>query len=235
MEVLRKKALKPGWRKQPWADEKAFVPLSGSAYRTIGGLTIELRAPIEEVQKVLSKALKPGRRLLSVVRFQDGRMEEVRAVSEKPALPPAPKSLPEPEDSEPQAALAATVAQPIRGCPAPDFPEADVRACRVLEEFLDGEQVEDFRSRASFVSFGQDTGHKYVITSREARRQLQRFGGRSLFDVNEGCAYCVHDWSVPAAEEMLALHLFLSVPGGESYLRGVPENYIEMRPMQRLR
>jgi len=45
---------------------------------------------------------------------------------------------------------------------------------------------------------------------------------RSLFDVDEHMAYCVHDWEVPAAEEMLALHAFLSVPGLESYLRAIP-------------
>ena len=32
-------------------------------------------------------------------------------------------------------------------------------------------------------------------------------------------ALCVHDWVVPAPEEMLSLHLLLQLPGWESYLR----------------
>lgn len=36
---------------------------------------------------------------------------------------------------------------------------------------------------------------------------------------DEGVAYCVHDWSVPAAEEMLAIHLLLKLPGYEGELR----------------
>lgn len=220
MEVLRAKAIKPGWGRQPWASESAFMPISNPCYRTAAGIKIELSAPIETVQKVLAKALKPGRRLLSVVRFIDGKMEEVRSVpedrgvvAEAPVLP-APRAAP---------LVAATVAQPVRGCPAPAFDEADIRANRVLEAFLDADQLDDFRTQGSFVSYGQDTGHKYVITSREAPRQLRRFGGRSLYDVDEQVPYCVHDWTVPASEEMLALHLFLSVTAGETFLRHVPD------------
>jgi hypothetical protein len=33
---------------------------------------------------------------------------------------------------------------------------------------------------------------------------------------------CVHDWEVPAAEEMLALKLFLSLPEREQYIRDLP-------------
>lgn len=214
MEKLRTKALRPGWGRKPWASESEFLPLTHVSYRTAAGFHLTLEAPIEKVQQTLATALKPGRRLLSVVRFTDGVMEQVRTM-------PADRPVQALKKAEPE--VAATVAQPVRGCPAPAFDEADVRANRVLEAFLDGDQVDDYHTHAGFVTFGLDTGHKYMITSREAPKQLKKFGRRSLYDLDEERAYCVHDWTVPAAEELLALHLFLSVPGGETYLRHIPD------------
>jgi hypothetical protein len=123
--------------------------------------------------------------------------------------------------AEPKAA--ATVAAPVRGCPAPDFEAAELRANRVLEVFLTPEQIEDFRTTNSFLTLGADTGHRYLISSRHSPRALRRGLGRSLFDVEEQRAYCVHDWEVPAAEEMLALHLFVMLPGRERYVRHIPD------------
>lgn len=123
------------------------------------------------------------------------------------------------DDAKP--AVAATVARPTRGCPAPDFELAEQRATDVMCAFLDPEQLADFKSEQAFLSVGADTGHRYIITSRHARSVLAHTT-RSLFDLDEQMPYCVHDWEVPAAEEMLALHAFLSVPGLESYLRAIP-------------
>lgn len=49
--------------------------------------------------------------------------------------------------------------------------------------------------------------------------------GRQLFDVEENRPLCVHDWSVPPPEEMLAIHLCLSIPGYEHYVRTLPEAF----------
>ena len=84
-------------------------------------------------------------------------------------------------------------------------------------------QVSDFERRQSFVTTGATTGHRYAVTSRLARDGIAQYR-RSLFDLDEGRAYCVHDWDVPPAEECLALHVFLRVPGGEKYLRDVPDD-----------
>jgi hypothetical protein len=84
--------------------------------------------------------------------------------------------------------------------------------------FLDDDQAEDFEDRNAFVSIGVETGHRYMVTSRHARDQLATWR-RQLYDLDEGRPYCVHDYAVPAAEEMLALHLLLQIPGRESYLR----------------
>jgi len=251
MLELRVRATSGTWGRKPWASISSF-PIPDEQ----GSGEIELDAPIEDVQKFLSKQLKPGRVLVSAVRFSGGAVVEktdaTLAPYRKGGDTTEPPSTPAPKVVEPKPAVAATVAAPVQGCPAPDFDNADTRATRVLEAFLLDDQLEDFRRYGQFMSLGHETGHRYLVTSRQARRALERTGGRSLFDLDEpsygngnpiivddmhghrrivgteegnryGRAFCVHDWTVPAAEEMLALHLFLTMPGRESYLRHIPE------------
>jgi hypothetical protein len=119
------------------------------------------------------------------------------------------------------------VAAPVIGCPAPDFPDAEAKARRVLFEFLDDDQQSDYLRHGSFVSTGVETGHRYMLTSRESRGRLKRYEGRTLYDLDERCSYCVHDWDVPASEELLSLHVLLSLPGWERYVRGIPMHQSE--------
>lgn len=163
------------------------------------------------MQAVIAKALKPNRKLVSAVTFADGRMEEVRATTADVINVPA------------TATAAVTVAAPTIGCPVPEFPESEVRATRVLEAFLSPEQLHDYRTRAAFVARGVDTGHQYAITHRERRRAMESVSFRSLYDLTERCALCVHDWTVPAPEEMLALLVCVSLPGNERRVRALPE------------
>lgn len=187
-------------------------------------MEVPLDAKLATVRDFLARQLKPTRKLVNAVVFKDGSMAEL-AFTEPPAespeaevSPPAPARAPSPT---PRAG--STVANPTRGCPPPDFDQADIRAAIVLENFLSGAQVQDFRIQNRFISTGADTGHRYMITSRLRRDQLAMYGGRSLYDLDERRAYCVHDWSIPAAEELLALHVLLSLPGREAYLRAIPE------------
>ena len=191
--------------------------------------------PVDKVEAVLAKAMKRGRKLLSAVVFKNGRIEEIHRTQDgdepkrepfrEPAIAPYTMSAIVPVAAtpiveEPKAAV--TVAQPTIGCPIPEFERAEVRATRVLREFLSGQQFADFERTQSFLVVGADTGHKYVLTSRHATAErLDRVGGRSVFDVNDGWPVCVHDWLVPAAEELLELKLFLEMPGRESYVRGL--------------
>lgn len=124
------------------------------------------------------------------------------------------------------AKAAVSVAAPVRGCPAPDFTQADIRAKAVLREFLSPEQISDFNRYNKFLSVGQTTGNHYMVTSRHARDQLAKYT-RTLFDLDRRLPLCVHDWDVPAAEEMLALHVLLQLPGWESYL-DISENNMEV-------
>lgn len=187
--------------------------------------TVELRTSISKVQKVLAKHLKPSREMVSVVKFAGGKMvemteqvlEQIEATTEEESSPSRPTGKRQPKLA---AVAAATIAEPYRGCPVPDFDQAEVRAQDVMRVFLTPEQIEDFEHDQAFISVGADTGHRYAITSRHAREPLGRYM-RSLYDLDEQMPYCVHDWEVPAAEEMLALHLLLSVPGRETFLRGI--------------
>lgn len=184
--------------------------------RASGGTLVA--APIDKVAGMLSRALKPGRKVVSAVLFKDGTMEEVRTApsSSQPYREPAAPAVKDP-------AVATSVAAPVIGCPAPDFGAAQLRARAVLLAFLDPDQAEDFQRHNRFISVGATTGHRYMITSRNARDELAQWQ-RSLYDLDEDRALCVHDWSVPAAEEMLALHVCLRLPGWEHFVRDIPEH-----------
>lgn len=44
-----------------------------------------------------------------------------------------------------------------------------------------------------------------------------------VYDATEQTAYCVHDWTVPAEEEVLGVALLLQLPGRESFIRAIPD------------
>lgn len=198
-----------------------------------------LAAPIAKVTKVLVKVLKPGRETVSAIRIAGGKIEEIHqsVFEDDGEVPPsAPyrgaatpdvgrsaalaKAEPVKAEVVERPAVATTVAKPERGCPPPDFPPAELKARAVLSSFLNDEQCEDFRAYNRFVSVGGSTGHRYMVTSRHAVGALRTYQ-RSLYDLDEERAICTHDHSVPAAEELLALHLLVTLPGHEEYLRGM--------------
>lgn len=195
-----------------------------------------LNAPIDKVSGVLARVLKPDRKLVSAVRFADGEIREVTTRQYEDdngaeTLPQArvislddARKAKEKKDKKPVKAptKATTVAAAMHGCPAPAFPAAELQAREVLMSFLDDGQREDFLRHNRFVTVGATTGHRYMVTSRHARDQLATYH-RSFYDLDEGYPYCVHDWDVPAPEEMLGLHILCSLPGYEQYLRGIPE------------
>jgi hypothetical protein len=230
MEVLRARALGREFFRKPWAKESSFLPLTNAAYRMKDGVTVELEAKIGDIEKVLSKALRPERQLVKAVKYTDGTVREIQTYR-SPAepderdklLPPAPEK-PKAELAKPEPETATTVARPVNGCPMPDFPEADIRASRVLEAFLSPAQVKDYQATGAFMTIGADTGRRYMIGNRERPQYLaEHFFGRQLYDMDLGRALCVHDWAVPPPEEMLALHLCISLPGRESELLSLPE------------
>lgn len=215
LRSMMTEAERSGISKKPWGNAAALSTLD---LESVTEQAIVIGAPISQVQKALAKPMKPGRDCLSVVRFKNGQMEEVTVATlglietaESPATEKTPVAV-------------VTVAQPTIGCPAPDFEAVELRANRVLRAFLDPQQVRDFDSDQAFVQKGADTGHTYIITSRNAPHALANVSHRSLYDLTEGRAFCVHDWTVPAGEEMLCLALHVATPGKENYVRGIPDD-----------
>jgi hypothetical protein len=228
--------VKPGAFKKVWTSETALRDVDlGSLKEQM----LSLDAPISQVQDFLQKQLKPHRKQVSVVRFASGRLEELSEATlqvidgsgeEVPAMaveaqtpPPVEKEEKSKPKKEDKPAVAATVAQPALGCPVPEFDEVEIRATRVLKAFLTPEQIEDFNRRQQFVAVGADTGHRYLLTSRNSKHAFERASFRSLYDMDERQALCVHDWEVPAAEELLGLYLHVSLPGLEGFVRSMPD------------
>jgi hypothetical protein len=188
-------------------------------------MTVRLQAPITRVAKHITSRLKPSRDQISVVKLSNGNLQEYKidpvssvvGVPRRPAVTAAIEEYWDAIKLPPLAVAATTVAVPDRGCPVPEFAKAELRATRVLEAFLNPGQLEDFRRANQFITIGQDTGHRYLLTSR------MKVNKGALFDLDLDRSICVHDWEVPAAEELLGLHLFLSLPGWESWMLELPE------------
>jgi len=238
VKALFQKAVKPGWQQKVWATEAMLEEVDLGSLRE---QTVDLNASMSKVQDFLQKQLKPHRKQISAVRFTNGKLEELSEATLQviDSLPAAPATSPPAtssaaKDGEEEAAkpnpkpkpvpvVAVTVAQPVLGCPAPEFDEVDLRANRVLSAFLDPDQVEDFNRYQQFVATGADTGHRYLLSSRSCKRALSKHSSfRSLFDLDKERALCVHDWEVPAGEELLGLLVHISLPGLEQYVRGMP-------------
>lgn len=218
-----------------------------------------IKAPIGKVSIALAKALKANRQIVSAVKFSDGKMTEVvestfdvgeahapqieipeaKIITQADAVDPSHPAHREPAATPPPAPVAAaSVVAPVRGCPAPDFVNAEIKAAEVLETFLNEEQIQDFRRYNRFVTRGADTGHRYMVTSRQAHDELSRYS-RTLYDLDAELPMCVHDYSIPAAEEMLSLHMLLQFPHWERYLRRDEHDFellaaeqLEMHPMR---
>lgn len=220
MGILKKKAMEKGVFKEPWATADALASLN--LRNTVSEQKLVLEASITDVQKVLAKALKPGRKKISAVKFSGGKIEEVTVANQ--GLIEVVSKVPGKDEEGPvrAEAVAATVAAPVRGCPEPDFTPADVRASAVLRAFLSPEQVLDFNTRGAFLVEGADSGHRYQLTSRQNHRELATVR-RSLYDLDDRTPLCVHDWDVPASEELLAIMFCLVIPGREGHVRTLPE------------
>ncbi len=93
----------------------------------------------------------------------------------------------------------------------------------MLEAFLTPDQRDDYRTLGRFVVVGADSGRRYLLASRDQPHLLAGMGGRQVFDLDRKLPICVHDWTVPAAEELLTLALMLQLPGNERFVLGLPE------------
>lgn len=218
MQALFKKAVTSGPLTSPWttSDKISALDLDSKDEQTL-----ELNASITKVQNFLQKQLKPHRKQVSAVKFSSGRVEQVTEATLQVIDSTGESQTSEKKTDKPAAAV--TVAQPVLGCPVPEFDDVEVRATRVLKAFLTPDQIADFERRQQFIVTGADTGHRYLITSRNSKYAFESVGHRSLFDIDEQQAFCVHDWEVPASEELLGLALHVQMPGLERFVRNMPD------------
>jgi hypothetical protein len=128
--------------------------------KSVGRVNID--KPIDKVDTLLVKSMKRGRKLLSAVVFSNGKIEEIH----RAPTGDHPYRKLEIVKDKPKAAV--TIAEPTLSCPVPEFERAQVRATRVLREFLTPIQLRDFERTQQFVVTGVDSGHRYVLTSRQA-------------------------------------------------------------------
>lgn len=219
LKTLRKEATS-GLR--PWSKDEDWEahPLKAFEEGYKQESSIVLRTGIRKIEKILTKALRPDRDVVRVVRFSDRQIEEVRGDPYREEAEEEETTAIAKRDPSP---VATTVAAPVRGCPAPDFETVHLRANRVLKAFLTRKQITDFKRHQRFIVYGADTGHRYMLTSRNAPSELRSFAGRTVYDLEEDRAYCVHDWSIPAEEELLTMALFLQLPRRETYIREIPD------------
>lgn len=216
-----------------WSTDEAWAKLPSRAFETSDTKTtiIQLDAPIHKVEAFLTKALRRDRGVVTVMTSKPGEYTDITAsAAEQKDDEHTPYRTPAKEPKTPKgekaeivpAAAAVTVQQPVLGCPAPEFPDQYIRASEVLRAFLLPEQVEDFERHQQFVTVGGYTGHRYAITSRHALSH-RSMSHRTVYDLDERRDYCVHDWDIPAPEEMLTMHLLLSMPHWEPWIRRMPE------------
>lgn len=223
MHALKKRSLQGGIIRRPWATERAWEQMPDEAFVVGSGRVhgVTLRAPITTIEKFLTRQMRGKDETVSVMITDKGNLYEIKMPDSQEEETNVLPFRREGGQEEPEAAT--TVRKPAVGCPAPDFQQAHVRAAEVLRTFLTPQQVRDFQRHQRFVTVGAETGHRYMITSRHARSELSNFT-RTVYDIDEEKPYCVHDWGVPAAEEMLTMHLMLSLPRWEHHVRGLRED-----------
>lgn len=239
VRALKARSLKRGLLRRAWASERDWASMPDDAFAVghRGVHHVILQAPLLAVESVLTRHLRGRAQTVSVAITDRGNLHEIRVPEPESdierdidVLPFRREHLVSPDETP---VAATTVRQPTVGCPAPDFVQAHARATQTLRRFLSPEQVRDFERHQRFVTVGADTGHRYVITSRHARSELSTYS-RTVYDVEEQRPYCVHDWGVPASEEMLTMHALISLPGWERYVRGIREEDVDRAVLPRM-
>lgn len=146
---------------------------------------------IEDVYKFIKKKLKKDRPTLTAIKYVDGRIECVEELD---------KGLAEKTET------GAVVERPRKGCPMPVILRSEIRASKVLGEFLSNKQMTDFNKYLQFVSIGNCSKKPYLVTSRWSER-VTEYG--QLYDIVEKRVICANCMEIPPSEELLSLKLMI--------------------------
>lgn len=219
-----------------WIDKKAAAKMKDPSRIVKTRLT--LGAPLTEVGPYVSSVLKPGRNVLTAVRFRGGKIEvsetstaelDVDPPSEQPATPcrdsvqkkkaeevaPAPKhaDTPSPEAialaKKPDAEAAATVKRPTPCCPNCFTDLGEVNKPAT-------ECLLAFLSAEEHEMWARE---RYVIVRGGITGHRYRIAHRNspiaekqtrlCWDLDDDALMHFHDWLVPPEEEVLATMLIL--------------------------
>lgn len=151
--------------------------------------TIEKRK-IEDVHKVMKKLLKKDRPTLTAIKYKDGKIECIEEL--------------QPKHTESETGV--TVDRPRRGCPMPEVLKTEIRASKVLKEFLSKIQLSDYNKHLQFVSIGGYSEKPYLVTSRWCEN-VTKYG--QLYDIADHRVICANCWEIPPSEELLSLKLMI--------------------------
>jgi hypothetical protein len=151
------------------------------------------------VHSYLVKQLKAGKKTVTAAKLVDGSLIEVHDEEQLRKLGESGK-----------AKAVTTTSTPARGCPMPRFEPREIRASRVLQEFLNPVQLQDFANYGAFVVFGGDSGHRFRITHRFSRLFENPDERWFVKDLDENRGYCSHITELPPSEEMLALMIAIA-------------------------
>jgi len=233
LHALKKRSLQGGIIRKKWATEKAWDSMPNEAFAAGRSTThhVTLKAPITQIESFLTRQLRGVSDTVSVMITDRGSLYEIKAedrVTDTNVVPfrrAAPGGDADVEEEKPKEkpVAATTVRKPAIGCPAPNFEDTIVRATQVLKTFLTSEQVEDYEHHQKFVTIGGASGRRYLLTSRHAL-STHGYSSRTVRDIDRDRELCVHDWGLPAPEELLAMHLMLSMPEYEGYINGLGDD-----------
>lgn len=165
---------------------------------------IQIDNPISDVHKYLLKILKKDRPTITAIKLSENKLEEVKDIAEAESK---------------NAEVAATTPIPKRGCPMPVYnstQEKEIRATRVLVEFLNPTQLRDFNTKGCFVVRGIDSKHRMLVCHRWSKASSE-YG--LLHDLDNGVCTCIDKTDLPPAEELLSLLFMLSCKGREKEWR----------------
>jgi hypothetical protein len=226
LHALKKRSLQSGVFRRAWATEKAWSSMPSEAFAAGRPTThhVNLKAPIGKIESFLTRQLRGKSDTVSVMITDKGSLYEIKAEDKEVDTNVLPfRRLAAGPEEEEQPKAATTVRKPAIGCPAPNFEDTLIRATEVLKTFLTPEQVEDYERHQKFVTLGGATGRRYLLTSRHALSSKCSHG-RTVHDVDNNRDLCVHDWGIPAPEELLTMHLMLSLPEYEGYIHGLGDD-----------
>jgi len=151
-----------------------------------GKIEIKVAASVQDAGRILLGKKTKGK--LTAVRSDDGKVTAVL------------------DDKVINGKEAATVRRPTLCCPSP-VPGPDQRASEVLQAFCTPRQWKDWIEDGLVRCYGNLSGRLYEVLHRHNPVAIAR--GKIAWDVEAGHVMHAYDWSVPPAEEVLAIKLVL--------------------------